>query len=232
MNFPSIFTVLILAYLIGSIPFGLIIVKILKGHDIRTIESGRTGGTNAGRAAGFGAGVLTGVQEFFKAVVAVLITRTILPDTPLEPWLEAASGVLAILGHNYSLFLMEKVTHGKFKFRGGAGGAPCLGASVAMYPPALLIILPAALVVFFGAGYASMATLSIAGISIVVFLYNAITGLSQASWAYVVYAVFAQALLVIALRPNIVRLINGTERPVGLRAYLLKKKNSGTPGGN
>ncbi len=64
MTVLKIITIIVLSYLVGSIPYGLIFVKILKGHDIRKIESGRTGGTNAGRAAGTGAGVLTGCDGF------------------------------------------------------------------------------------------------------------------------------------------------------------------------
>ncbi len=58
--------VVFLGYIIGSIPFGLLIVKSKTGKDIRTIESGRTGGTNAVRAAGFGAGLLTAILDILK----------------------------------------------------------------------------------------------------------------------------------------------------------------------
>jgi acyl phosphate:glycerol-3-phosphate acyltransferase len=218
----SFITIIIFAYLIGSIPFGLIIVKILKGHDLRTIESGRTGGTNAGRAAGFGAGALTGILDFLKGVVAVALVKTMLPDTNIRPWIEAVAGVLAILGHNYPIFLLEKVSHGKYRLRGGAGGAPCLGASTAISPPAVIIILPLILILLLGVGYASITTLAIAFIALIIFIHNAI--FSGSSWAYVVYAVIAQVLLIIALKPNIQRLLAGNERSVGIRPYLKKKK--------
>ena len=150
----KIITIIMLAYLIGSIPYGLIFVKILKGHDIRNIESGRTGGTNAGRAAGIGAGVLTGVMDFFKSFIAVMIAKTIFPD---QPWIEISAALFAILGHNYSVFLLERQGPGKYTLRGGAGGAPCMGGSFAFYPLSLFIILPATILILFGIGYASIA---------------------------------------------------------------------------
>jgi glycerol-3-phosphate acyltransferase PlsY len=74
---PLITTVLTLlaSYLLGAIPFGLIIVRLKTGKDIRKVESGRTGGTNAGRAAGFWAGALTAVLDFLKSGVSVLLVR-------------------------------------------------------------------------------------------------------------------------------------------------------------
>jgi glycerol-3-phosphate acyltransferase PlsY len=220
MTVLKIITIIVLAYLIGSIPYGLIFVKILKGHDIRNIESGRTGGTNAGRAAGTGAGVLTGVMDFFKSVIAVLIAKTIFPG---YPWIEICAALFAILGHNYSIFLLERQGEGKYFLRGGAGGAPCMGGSFAFYPPSLFIILPATILILFGIGYASVATLSIAFLAIVLFTVRALT--AGSSWAYVIYGIVAELLLIVALIPNIKRLISGNERLVGVRAWL-KKRNS------
>jgi glycerol-3-phosphate acyltransferase PlsY len=215
MTVLKIITVFMLAYLVGSIPFGLIFVKILKGHDIRNIESGRTGGTNAGRAAGTGAGVLTAVMDFFKGFIAVMIARTMMPGAP---WIEAIAAIFAILGHNYSIFLLERQGPGKYFLRGGAGGAPCMGGSFGFYPPSLFIILPVAMLILFGVGYASITTLSIAFLAIVLFTIRAIA--FGSSWAYVFYGVIAQILLIIALQSNIKRLLSGNERLVGIRAWL------------
>jgi len=218
MDYLSLITVIACAYLMGSIPFGLIFVKILKGHDIRSIESGRTGGTNAGRAAGFGAGAITGVMDFIKGLLAVLVASTMFEGQVIRPWVEAAAGVFVIIGHNYSVYLMERVAPGKYRLRGGAGGAPCLGASVAIFPANLIYILPAAITILLGIGYASLTTLSIALIALVIFFLR--TLLYGESWAYVVYALIAQTLLIIALGPNIKRLISGNERLVGVRALI------------
>jgi glycerol-3-phosphate acyltransferase PlsY len=116
--------ILLLGYLIGSIPFGLIIVKITTGKDIRSIESGRTGGTNAMRAAGFYAGAATAILDFAKGAVAVWLARSLLPaDVPWRAWIEVLAPIMAILGHNYSIFLTERNEQGKLRLRGGAGGA-------------------------------------------------------------------------------------------------------------
>jgi acyl phosphate:glycerol-3-phosphate acyltransferase len=211
--------VLLAAYLLGSIPVGLIIVKIGTGQDVRHIGSGRTGGTNVMRAAGLLAGALTAVFDFLKAVLGVYLVKWILPG---YPWIEVAAGLLAILGHNYSIYLTEKTEEGRLRLRGGAGGVVCFGASFALWNPAFVIILPLAALVFLFLGYASLATISAAFFALVVFTYRAIAGLSP--WAYAAYGAGALILVLWALRPNLKRLKDGNERPVGLRAWWYKKQ--------
>lgn len=213
----TIFTtviVLLASYLIGAIPFGLFIVKFKSGKDIRQVESGRTGGTNAFRAAGFWAGASTALLDGLKAASAVWIARYLVPG---NHWLEVIAPLCAILGHNYSIFLAERKEDGRVRLRGGAGGAPCAGGSFGLWYPSLIIVLPAALLILFLGGYASVATMSIAFISIIIFTYRAIIGASP--WQYILYGICAEALLIWALRPNIKRLIQGNERIVGLRAH-------------
>jgi glycerol-3-phosphate acyltransferase PlsY len=84
--------VLLISYLIGSIPFGLLFVRLKTGKDIRQIESGRTGGTNAMRAAGFWIGISTTVLDFLKAAFVVWFARWLLPGII---WLEVLSPVMA-----------------------------------------------------------------------------------------------------------------------------------------
>lgn len=208
---------LIASYLIGSIPFGLINVKVTTGKDIRTIESGRTGGTNAMRAAGVWVGLATAFLDIGKTYLTALLARWLMPQSY---WLHALVPAAAILGHNYSIFLMERTTQGKIHLRGGAGGAPCAGGSVGLWWPSIFFIIPVAALILYFAGYASVATLSVAFISIVIFAYRAWAGLGP--WEYVLYGVISFGLLAWALRPNIKRLFEGTERIVGFRAR--KKK--------
>jgi len=207
------------AYLLGAVPFGFIIVKAFSGKDIRLIGSGRTGGTNAGRAAGFLAGALTAIMDFAKGAMAVTIARFILPE---YPWVSALAGVLAVAGHNYSIHLLERDQDGNVILRGGAGGAPFLGAAFGLFYPMLGIVLPIALVALLVLGYASVATLSIGIVSTLVFLLRAIQGSSP--WEYVGFGVCGIILLVVALIPNIQRLVHGNERVVGLRSWLAKRK--------
>src|SRR5690606_39416137 len=104
--------VIFLGYVIGSIPFGLLIVKLKTGKDIREVESGRTGGTNALRAAGFWAGIGTALLDILKGAVAVWLARWI---SPQQDWLHVIAPLAAILGHNYSIFLAERDANGKFR---------------------------------------------------------------------------------------------------------------------
>ncbi len=150
---------LVIAYLYGSIPFGLIIVWFAKKKDLRTIESGRTGGTNAMRAAGLMAGLLTALMDVSKGVLAVWVASNLVPGSD---WAKVAAALVAILGHNYSIFLAEKTPSGRWRLRGGAGGATAFGGAIGLWPTAALIILPLVLLVYLLVGYASVTTMSIA----------------------------------------------------------------------
>lgn len=204
---------LLISYLMGSIPFGLIIVRLTTGKDVRQVESGRTGGTNAMRAAGFWAGLGTAIFDMLKAALTVWLARRFAPGSA---WMEVLAPSAAILGHNYSIYLVERDARGRLRLRGGAGGAPATGGAAGLWFPSVLFIIPAAAAVLYFVGYASVATMSIGLLSILVFAYRAWIGASP--WQWVLYGVIAQIILVWALRPNIRRLLDGTERMVGLRA--------------
>lgn len=205
--------ILIGSYLVGAIPFGLIYVRLKTGRDVRQVESGRTGGTNAMRAAGFWIGFATAVSDLLKAACAAWSARWLLPEAP---WLHVLAPVCAIIGHNYSIFLAERNEKGRLRLRGGAGGAPAAGGALGLWAPSFLFILPVGLILLFVVGYASIATMSVALVTIVVFAYRASIGASP--WEYIMYGVLAEAALIWALRPNIKRLFTGTERRVGLFA--------------
>jgi len=213
--------VLFLAYLLGSIPFGLIIVKLTTGKDIRSVESGRTGGTNAMRAAGVWAGMATALFDVLKGVAAVFFSHTLIAGSHV--WLEVLAPFFSIIGHNYSVFLIEHNEKGWLRFRGGAGGAPCLGGSIGLWFPSVFIILPLCGLIYYFGGYASITTLSVALLSTFVFAFRAWLGLSP--WQYAIYGLLAFLALAWSLRPNIKRLFEGNERVVGLRAK--KHKTSG-----
>lgn len=216
--------VIIVGYLLGSFPSGIFYVWLATGQDLRQHGSGRTGGTNAGRAGGLWAGVATGVTDVLKAIVAVLLSWLILPG---HHWAEALAGLAAVVGHNYSIFLVERIqteTGIRLNFRGGAGGAPTVGAAAAFWLPSLLIILPAGALVFLLVGYASVTTIVGGVIVAAIFTVRALIGIS--SWSYAVFGYVVLLLLIIALRPNIDRLRKGTERLVGLRAWLKEKRTS------
>jgi glycerol-3-phosphate acyltransferase PlsY len=218
MPILNIAIVLLAGYLIGAIPSGYLIVKFTTGKDVTQVESGRTGGTNAFRAAGLGAGIATAVMDFLKGAAAVWVARWLAPGLL---WVSFAAPLMAILGHNYSVFLVTYSREGGWRMRGGAGGATCVGGSFGLWPPSLLIIVPLAGLIWYGIGYASVTTMSIALLAIIIFAYRAWLGLSP--WTYALYGVIALIILVWSLRPNIRRLINGTERLHGWRALKLKQ---------
>lgn len=221
--------VLILSYILGSIPFGLIIVKLTTGKDIRAVASGRTGGTNAMRAAGPIAGLGTAVMDTLKGAGAVWLASALVPGTI---WLKVFAPIMAILGHNYSIFLTERDERGRLRLRGGAGGAPTVGGAAAIWLPVLLIVLPVGAIMLFVIGYASVTTMSAALVCAIVFAVRA-WKFGQ-PWQFILYGLIAEALAIWTLRPNIKRLIEGKERVVGLRARKKKPKSQPpvqTPGG-
>ena len=203
---------LVLAYLLASIPFGLIIVRLRRGRDIRQWYSGRTGGTNVMRVAGIWAGLATGFMDIGKAALAVFCARWI---TGGGVWWEVGAGILTVVGHNSSLFLIHK-EDGNWVSGGGAGGAAAFGAAIGIWPPIGLIVLPLGVLIYFGIGYASVTTMSIPLIAGFIFLIRASLGL--AAWEYLVFTLGAELLILWALRPNLKRLAKGEERLVGWRA--------------
>ena len=219
--------VLLLSYIIGSIPFGWLIVKLKTGQDVRLIESGRTGGTNAMRAAGFWAGLLTAVMDILKGAVAVWIARAILPDAYL---LHVLAPIAVIIGHNYSIFMPERDEQGRIvRLRGGAGGASSVGGAFGLWGYSIFIIVPLGALVFFTVGYASVTTMSVAFFAIVIFAIRAWLGLGP--WVDVLYGVLAEILLIWALRPNLKRLFSGQERIVkqSLHGWIKSKRETQQP---
>ncbi len=199
-------------YLFGSIPSGLVWVQLFTGKDVREIGSGRTGGTNVMRAAGFWVGLLTALSDIAKGAAAVLVARSLLPAADAHMGMVLA-GLASIVGHNYPVWL---------RFKGGAGGATCAGAALVFWPwlGPILIALGAAILYF--VGYASVATIAVALTTTVVF--------ALLSWwflpgvfdpIFILYGLGATILLAWSLRPNFRRLLRGEERLVGRRA---KKK--------
>lgn len=217
MNIIFAVAALVLAYLLGAVPFGVLIVKLFTGTDVRLVGSGRTGGTNVMRAAGFGPGLLTALLDILKGAGAVWLARTL---TGGDHWAEALSGACAVLGHNYSIFLAARETDGdgktQWQLKGGAGGAPSVGGAIGLWVWSVAIILPAGAAILFGIGYASVATLSVGLLATAVFAVRA--AYFGGPWEYVAYGVLVFILQVWSLRPNIQRLMNGTERMIGWRA--------------
>lgn len=219
MDFVYIVLAALIGYLLGAIPFGFLFVKFTKGIDLREVGSGRTGGTNSLRAAGLGVGFLTFVMDIVKGAAAVLVTRAIMGDIlPPEylPWAETAAGVMAVIGHNWSLFL---------KFGGGAGTGPNVGWAMAVWWPVAIITCIVGGVLLIGVGMASVASLAVAALIPIIFAFRYFTGVDSTA-AYMVGGLITAAIVTWALRPNIRRIIAGEERLVGPAAKRREKKES------
>jgi acyl phosphate:glycerol-3-phosphate acyltransferase len=213
----------VMGYILGSIPFGLLIVKIKTGKDIRTVESGRTGGTNAVRAAGLSAGLLTAILDILKGAASVWLAQTILPEQRL---LHILAPLASILGHNYSLFLISRDEDRKLRFHGGAGGAPALGGAMGLWLPIFPIVFAAGALIWFTLGIASLTTLAIGLVVTIVFAMRSSLGLLEPLNIW--YGVLTELLLIWALRPNIKKLLAGNERVVkfSLNGWLRARKDA------
>jgi glycerol-3-phosphate acyltransferase PlsY len=205
------------SYILGSVPFGVIWVKLFTGKDIRSVGSGRTGGTNAMRAAGFGVGLLTALSDVFKGTLAVLAASWLLPPS-MRAWGMMLAGLASVVGHNYPVFL---------KFKGGAGGATCVGAALGISWLAVLIMPVGAAILYF-IGYASVATI-IAALSVTVLFAYLAYGARLLDPIFIWFGVGSIVLLAWALRPNWSRLVRGEERLVGLRAKRQAAQAAKTP---
>jgi glycerol-3-phosphate acyltransferase PlsY len=213
----------IIGYMLGSIPFGLLIVKMKTGKDVRTVESGRTGGTNVVRAAGFGAGLLTAILDILKGAASVWLAQVLLPQNHL---VHILAPLASILGHNYSLFLIRRDENRKLRFHGGAGGAPALGGAMGIWWPVFPIVFALGALVWFTIGIASLTTMAIGLIVIIVFAIRAGQGYLEP--VNIWYGVIAELFLIWALRPNIKKLLAGNERVVkfSLNGWLRARKEA------
>src|SRR5512135_2438305 len=170
MPILQILLIMGLSYLVGSIPFGLIVGKVASGKDVRRFGSGRTGGTNVMRAAGLIPGVITAVLDVTKGVASGWIAEWLAPG---DPWLKVLAAVFALWGAIHSVFLLEKDEHGVWRLRGGAGGATAFGGAIALWNPSAFFIVPIGALIYLFVGYASVTTISVAVSALVIFAVRA-----------------------------------------------------------
>lgn len=195
--------VLSLAYLLGSIPFGYLIVRAKEGADVRETGSGGTGATNVTRKAGKFAGVVTLLLDAAKGAAAVLLARLLLtPDFGVN-WFVAAAAILALLGHIFPVWL---------GFRGGKGVATGVGIFLCLAPLALLCAALIFILVVATTRYISLGSIiATATFPIFLWLLNSLVKPVANLAPVMTTAITGGTLIIMMHRANIGRLMRGEE---------------------
>jgi glycerol-3-phosphate acyltransferase PlsY len=198
----------LIGYLIGALPFGMIAGRLAGGVDLRETGSRRTGATNTLRTLGWRWAALVLLLDVGKGVAAVLLARPLyVAGPPGSPeWVQAAAGVAAVVGHNWSAFI---------GFRGGRGVATSGGGMLVLSPLTLLVVGPLAALVIWQSRYVSLGSLVAAVAAPLVTAGLALAG--AVGWGAVAYAAACALLIVISHGDNVARLRAGTERKLGER---------------
>lgn len=190
-----------LGYLIGAVPFGVIMGRLFKGVDVRDYGSGTTGMTNVMRSAGVPAAVLTLLLDMSKAVLCVLLARWLFES---HHGAEAAAAIAALIGHNWPVFA---------GFRGGKGTAAGWGALIILSPISGVVATLVGVPIVALTRYVSLG--SILGTLAGVITLIALIAVGRAPVEYLAFALVGAALVIGLHKDNIQRLIKGTERKIG-----------------
>jgi acyl phosphate:glycerol-3-phosphate acyltransferase len=193
----TIAVALAFGYLLGSIPFGLLLTRAAGGPDIRAVGSGNIGATNVLRTGRKGLAAATLLLDMLKGTVAVLVTAYFAGAT-----VALAAGLAAFLGHLFPVWL---------KFKGGKGVATYIGVLIGLYWPAALVFCAIWLAVAATLRYSSLAALVASALTPLALWYF---GLPNEAALYLLLSV----LLWIMHRANIARLMNGSEGKIGAKS--------------
>jgi glycerol-3-phosphate acyltransferase PlsY len=195
--------ILIAAYLLGSIPFGYLIVRAKAGGDVRETGSGGTGATNVTRRAGKSAGVLTLLLDAGKGLLAIYLARKFLtPDYGINWWV-AAAAVLAVAGHCFPVWL---------GFRGGKGVATGVGVFLGLAPLAVALAAVVFIIIVGATRYVSLGSIAATiAMPVCVWLWSAFVRPVEGLNAILTAAMIGGTLIIFMHRANIGRLLRGTE---------------------
>jgi acyl phosphate:glycerol-3-phosphate acyltransferase len=204
---------IVVAYLAGSIPMGILVARISGGPDPRTVGSGRTGGTNALRALGRKRAAVVVIGDLLKGALPVVLARYVTGD----PLVEVLCGVAAVAGAIWSIFT---------GFRSGRGVATGVGTMLVIQPVAVLLAAP----VFIGAilitRYVSLGSL-LGSAAMIPAMLLVLLVVPDTPLPYVLYSAVGAALIWLAHADNIDRLLHGTERKFDLGALAGRPTSSG-----
>ena len=190
----------VVGYVLGSLPFGIVAGWAFKRIDVRDFGSGRSGMTNVLRSVGVSAAVLVLLLDMGKAVLAVVIARVVSD----QPGTEAGAAIAAVVGHNWPVFI---------GFRGGRGTATGWGSLAILSPWAGLAATLIGPPVAAATRYVSLG--SILGASVGAVTLIVLSAVGQAPLEYIWFSAIAGPLIVVRHRDNIRRLLSGQERKVG-----------------
>jgi glycerol-3-phosphate acyltransferase PlsY len=199
----KVVALLALAYLLGSIPCGWLVMKVWRNQDVRRLGSGNIGAANVYRAGGLGTFVITMVLDGLKGSIAVL--AGILIGFGTNESVLALTGLLAVVGHNWPIYL---------RFKGGKGVATSGGVMLVLAPLATIVSVAAWIISVRLTRVASLSSLIAVGLGFVVLLVLRITGWvigRPVGWSVILLGVILLSLVLFRHRANIERLIRGRE---------------------
>lgn len=203
----------VIAYLIGSINFSIILSKRMAGFDIREKGSGNAGTTNMLRAVGKKAAVITLICDILKGVVSILIA--VLAGKIVKnldnALLVQLAGIFVIIGHTFPIF---------FKFKGGKGIATSLGVLLMINWQIGLICLIFALVLMALTKMVSVGSIAAAILFPILVAFidqNYIVPTSNSNWSYLVFSIIVSLLVIFNHRANVQRILNGTENRLSFK---------------
>ena len=191
----EIYLMMILSYLLGAIPFSYILTKKLENKDVRNYGSGNVGATNAARILGIKMGIIIVLLDMLKGFLAVWLTVLVLAPSS-GSYLPLLAGLLAIIGHNYSVFL---------KFSGGKGVAVTIGIMLYLAPLLILFALVIWIILVSITRYVSLGSISAVlslPIFALIFAYNNVQ---------IIFFLLYAILIVFSHRSNLKRLLTGEE---------------------
>jgi glycerol-3-phosphate acyltransferase PlsY len=198
--------VIILCYLIGAIPFGVIMGRLTRGIDVRQYGSGSIGMTNVLRIVGARAGAIVFAADVGKGAAAVALAGFLLTSPAVE-WGQVAGGSAAVIGHCWPVYI---------GFRGGRGINTGFGAILLMAWPVALFSLAAFLITFILFRYVSLSSM-VASLTVLVALIP-LVAVDEEPFAYLAFALVAVPIIIFRHRGNIQRLLTGMEPKIGEKA--------------
>ena len=196
MNYIPYIVIAVIAYLLGSISFGMIVAKLKGGPNLREVGSKNTGATNVLRVMGVKTGLIVFVLDILKALIACIIGRC---------WMglngAMVAGIAVVLGHNWPCF---------FQFKGGKGVASTLAVMLMTFPIPACICYVVAIVLIATTKYVSLGSITLAALFAVMVIAT-----NWANWLVIVWVIAISGLLIWRHHANIGRLLKGTENKLG-----------------